>query len=407
SITETPQRSNVQELMVVVEKLTRPVLAVGMSTFIFGRLAICATVHSQDQLIMTQELGIGIVAYSPLGRGFFSSGPKLLENLEEGDFHKYLPRFQPENLGHKWLKLSLLHQLIQSMERDHGKLNQCSESVLEQTMVTFPFGTLRVAHKMFIIWDVSTCSQALQDSLMNEIPAFVTRILWSPDGLFLSVAFSKHIVQIYYYLTGHELRNHLEIEAHIGNVNDLAFLNRDHSLYIITCGQNTTVKIWDVVTGVKLRTLEGHDAPVYSVCVQSNPNIQACDIAPRDASVEHYIQPGSIDVTQAMTNEISSGNVDTIFHIGDKSYATGFLVKWDFFLHLITLVASQVSYMTAIGNHERGSEAFSNPPNLRRNASSSANIDDLASKCTPPNPAPLRCTSSLSFDAKLFVQTFY
>ncbi|GKA38719.1 probable inactive purple acid phosphatase 27 [Tanacetum coccineum] len=75
--------------------------------------------------------------------------------------------------------------------------------------------------------------------------------------------------------------------------------------------------------------------------------------APRDASVEHYIQPGSIAVTQAMANEISSGNVDSIFHIGDISYATGFLVEWDFFLHLITPVASQVSYMTAIGNHER------------------------------------------------------
>lgn len=55
----------------------------------------------------------------------------------------------------------------------------------------------------------------------------------------------------------------------------------------------------------------------------------------------------------------------------------------------------------------RGTEAFSNPPNLRRNASSSANIDELASKCTPPNQGPLRRTSSLSFDEKLFVQTLY
>ncbi|XP_071720611.1 probable inactive purple acid phosphatase 27 isoform X1 [Rutidosis leptorrhynchoides] len=75
--------------------------------------------------------------------------------------------------------------------------------------------------------------------------------------------------------------------------------------------------------------------------------------APRDASVEHYIQPGSVVVTQAMADEISSGNADSIFHIGDISYATGFLVEWDFFLHLISPLASKVSYMTAIGNHER------------------------------------------------------
>ncbi|XAR58177.1 Perakine reductase [Bertholletia excelsa] len=47
-----------------------------------------------------RELGIGIVAYSPLGRGFFSSGPKLVENLSNDDFRKHLPRFQSENLEH-------------------------------------------------------------------------------------------------------------------------------------------------------------------------------------------------------------------------------------------------------------------------------------------------------------------
>ncbi|KAL7596194.1 probable aldo-keto reductase 4 [Lactuca sativa] len=45
-----------------------------------------------------RELGIGIVAYSPLGRGFLSLGPKMAENLAEGDFRQNLPRFQPENL---------------------------------------------------------------------------------------------------------------------------------------------------------------------------------------------------------------------------------------------------------------------------------------------------------------------
>uniref|UniRef100_A0A0D9ZJ24 NADP-dependent oxidoreductase domain-containing protein n=1 Tax=Oryza glumipatula TaxID=40148 RepID=A0A0D9ZJ24_9ORYZ len=44
------------------------------------------------------ELGIGIVAYSPLGRGFFSGGAKLVESLSDQDFRKHIPRFQPENL---------------------------------------------------------------------------------------------------------------------------------------------------------------------------------------------------------------------------------------------------------------------------------------------------------------------
>ncbi|KAG8388806.1 hypothetical protein BUALT_Bualt02G0163400 [Buddleja alternifolia] len=76
--------------------------------------------------------------------------------------------------------------------------------------------------------------------------------------------------------------------------------------------------------------------------------------APLDSSVEHFIQPGSVTVIKAIGEEIvSSRGLDSIFHIGDISYATGFLVEWDFFLHLITPLASQLPYMTAIGNHER------------------------------------------------------
>ncbi|KAK1409003.1 hypothetical protein QVD17_41229 [Tagetes erecta] len=54
----------------------------------------------------------------------------------------------------------------------------------------------------------------------------------------------------------------------------------------------------------------------------------------------------------------------------------------------------------------RGTESFSNSPNLRRNASSSTNMEELATKC-PTIPAPLRRTSSLAFDEKLFIQTLY
>ncbi|XP_044478017.1 probable aldo-keto reductase 2 isoform X2 [Mangifera indica] len=55
----------------------------------------------EEEIVPTcRELGIGIVAYSPLGRGFFSSGAKLLENISKDDFRRHLPRFQPENLDH-------------------------------------------------------------------------------------------------------------------------------------------------------------------------------------------------------------------------------------------------------------------------------------------------------------------
>ncbi|KAI3924011.1 hypothetical protein MKW92_027482 [Papaver armeniacum] len=52
----------------------------------------------EDIVPTCRELGIGIVAYSPLGRGFFASGAKMVDNLADNDFRKSLPRFLPENL---------------------------------------------------------------------------------------------------------------------------------------------------------------------------------------------------------------------------------------------------------------------------------------------------------------------
>src|SRR5204863_6789699 len=44
-----------------------------------------------------RELGIGYVAYSPLGRGFLSGRFKSPEDFDEDDFRRYHPRFQGEN----------------------------------------------------------------------------------------------------------------------------------------------------------------------------------------------------------------------------------------------------------------------------------------------------------------------
>jgi aryl-alcohol dehydrogenase-like predicted oxidoreductase len=52
----------------------------------------------EEEIIPTcRELGIGIVPYSPLGMGFFTSGAKAVENLTNDDIRKALPRFQAEN----------------------------------------------------------------------------------------------------------------------------------------------------------------------------------------------------------------------------------------------------------------------------------------------------------------------
>lgn len=60
------------------------------------------TRDAEREVIPTcRELGIGIVPFSPLGRGFFSAGAKILENLADNDMRKRSqPRFASENLEH-------------------------------------------------------------------------------------------------------------------------------------------------------------------------------------------------------------------------------------------------------------------------------------------------------------------
>ncbi len=52
----------------------------------------------EDGVLQTcRELGIGLVPYSPLGRGFLTGQIKRFEDLAEDDFRRQNPRFQGEN----------------------------------------------------------------------------------------------------------------------------------------------------------------------------------------------------------------------------------------------------------------------------------------------------------------------
>ena len=52
----------------------------------------------EEEILPTvRELGIGFVAYSPLGRGFLTGAIKSIDDLAPNDFRRRAPRFQPEN----------------------------------------------------------------------------------------------------------------------------------------------------------------------------------------------------------------------------------------------------------------------------------------------------------------------
>jgi aryl-alcohol dehydrogenase-like predicted oxidoreductase len=55
----------------------------------------------EDEILQTvRELGIGFVAYSPLGRGFLSGQIRSVDDLPESDFRRRGPRFQGQNFQH-------------------------------------------------------------------------------------------------------------------------------------------------------------------------------------------------------------------------------------------------------------------------------------------------------------------
>ncbi len=62
------------------------------------------------------ELGIALVAYSPLGRGFLSGRFSSPEELDEGDFRRYGPRFTGENL----LENRKLAEIVRELASEKG-----------------------------------------------------------------------------------------------------------------------------------------------------------------------------------------------------------------------------------------------------------------------------------------------
>lgn len=63
-----------------------------------------------------RELGVGFVAYSPLGRGFFTGQITQVEDLDRNDFRRGLPRFQGENFQGNLDLVRQLEQLAAEMK---------------------------------------------------------------------------------------------------------------------------------------------------------------------------------------------------------------------------------------------------------------------------------------------------
>ncbi len=71
----------------------------------------------EENVLQTcRDLGVGFVAYSPLGRGFLTGRFKKFDDLPEDDYRRQSPRFQGENLQRN---LNLVDQIIEIAREKH------------------------------------------------------------------------------------------------------------------------------------------------------------------------------------------------------------------------------------------------------------------------------------------------
>ncbi|KAH0731662.1 hypothetical protein KY289_002850 [Solanum tuberosum] len=192
----------------------------------------------------------------------------------------------------------------------------------------------KLVAKAFKIWDVQACTHTFQASASKDAPFSVSRVAWSPDGTFVGVAFSKHLVHLYATVGTNDLRQHLEMDAHAGSVNDLAFAYPNKQLCIVTCGDDKLIKVWDI-TGRKLFNFEGHEAPVYSICPHQKESIQFIFSTAIDGKIKAWLYDnmGSrVDYDAPghwCTTMLYSADGTRLFSCGTGKEGDSFLVEWN------------------------------------------------------------------------------
>ncbi len=96
-------------------------------------------------LPLTAELGIGFVAYSPLGRGIFGGDVTGPESLAEGDRRRDHPRFQGENLARNLELVEPLRELAAAKGRTPAQIALAWVLSRSEHVAAIP-GTRRIDH---------------------------------------------------------------------------------------------------------------------------------------------------------------------------------------------------------------------------------------------------------------------
>lgn len=99
----------------------------------------------QEILPACKRLGIGYVAYAPLGRGLLTGNIKSVDDLPEGDRRRRNPRFKPENLARNVELVKQLEAIARSLEATPAQVALAWLLAQQEFIVAIP-GTNRAAN---------------------------------------------------------------------------------------------------------------------------------------------------------------------------------------------------------------------------------------------------------------------
>jgi len=131
---------------------------------------------SQDVEITTlpviRELGVSLVAYSPLGRGFLTGRFQKFDDLAADDYRRYSPRFQGENFKKNLELLELLEEI--AVEKGCRPSQLALAWLLNQGSDILPIpGTTRVSN---LIENIEAVNISLSRKEIHMIGALMSNI---------------------------------------------------------------------------------------------------------------------------------------------------------------------------------------------------------------------------------------
>ena len=139
-----------------------PLTAVQTEYSLFER-----TVEEAGILATLEELGIGFVAYSPLGRGFLSGDIKNPDDFPDNDFRKSIPRFQGETF---YKNIELVNEIKKVAEGKSITASQLAIAwVVSKGFLPIP-GTKRIK---YVEQNIEAASMILTTEELEKLEAIV------------------------------------------------------------------------------------------------------------------------------------------------------------------------------------------------------------------------------------------